>query len=347
MMMRKPLVFSVSLALSLCLAACGGGGGGTTTGTVLPPVTVTIPASSYASGSAELGGWTVLQQARVLCSFGALTQNTRLDAAALSHARYLNSISLASGTSILSHYETVTTDPYYTGYYPWDRTTYQNYGPMVSEILEATSWTYSSSSASTLPTLQQRGASSMLSLLNTVYHLSGAMDDGAEVGLGADLQTVPSNGLYHEEYRFGSLNGYQNSAQRIKLGAGVLATYPCQGSTSIPSAFIPANESPNPFPTMTSTNQMVGPPIYLKVDAPQVLTVTSSRVTQGGVSVPTTVLTNANDPNQYGGQPYIGTNEAFVIPTRALTPNSTYQVSLTGTINGTPFSRSFAMSTGQ
>ncbi len=346
--MNKLNSFALALLFSLGLVACGGGGGGGTTtpsGSVLPEVPVSIPASTYLAGSAELGGWNVLQRARVLCGFGALTQNTQLDAAALSHARYLNSISLASGTSILSHYETVTTDPYYTGYYPWDRTTYWGYGNQVAEIIEATSWTYSSGYTSPL---QQRGADSMLTLLNTVYHLIGGMYDGADVGFGADLQTVARGVYWHEEYRFGSLNGYQNSARRIKLGAGNLATYPCQGSTGIPTVFVPANESPNPFPAMTSTSQTVGPPIYLKVDAGQVLNVTSSSITQGGVRVPTTVLTNANDPNLDSyGQPYIRTNEAFVVPTSALNPSSTYQVSLSGTINGAPFTRSFAMSTGQ
>ncbi|TXT36566.1 MAG: allergen V5/Tpx-1-like protein [Comamonadaceae bacterium] len=295
-----------------------------------------------------MGGWNVLQNARASCGFGVLTQNTKLDAAALSHARYLNSVSIATGTSVLSHYETSTSNPYYTGYYPWDRTSYQGYGTQVAEILEATSWTYLTSSAS-LPTRQQRGEESMRSLLNTVYHLIGAMYHGTEVGFGTDLQTVASGTLYsREEYRFGSLNGYQSTLRRVKLGTGNVATYPCQGSTNIPSAFIPANETPNPFPSMTTTSQTVGPPIYLKVDAGQVLKITSGSVIQAGLSVPVTVLTNANDPNRDStGQPYIDTHEAFVVPTNALNPNTTYQVDVSGTVNGTPFTRSFSMSTGQ
>jgi predicted alpha/beta-fold hydrolase len=70
--------------------------------------------------------------------------------------------------------------------------------------------------------------------------------------------------------------------------------------------------------------------------------VSASSVSRNGVSVPTTVLTAANDPNKY-----TEVNEAFVIPSSALNPNTTYQVTLAGTINGTPFNRSFSMSTGQ
>ena len=135
------------------------------------------------------------------------------------------------------------------------------------------------------------------------------------------------------------MNGYQT--QRIRLGRGNLATYPCEGSNNVPTTFIPANESPNPFPAMTSTSQTVGPPIYLKVDAGQVLKVNSASVGSGSISVPVTVLTQANDP-----QEELGANEVFVVPNTALIANARYQVNLAGSINGVPFSRSFSMSTG-
>jgi hypothetical protein len=305
---------------------------------------VAIPASSYALGSAELGGWNVLQRARVLCRFGALAQNLSLDRAALSHARYLNSISVASGVSELSHYETITTNPYYTGYYPWDRTNYQHYGVQVAEIIESTSWDYNTLNPPVIPTLEQRGESSMRSLLNTVYHLSGALYDGADVGFGADLVNVDSGTQRHEEYRFGSLNGFKNTARLLKIGAGAVATYPCQNSTDIPSQFAPAFESPNPFPNMTSALQLVGPPIYVKADTGHLLVITSNSVMQGSTSIATTVLNHTNDPNV---PTEIASNEAFVVPTLALEPYTIYQVLINGTLDGVPFSRSFSMSTGQ
>ncbi len=337
-------------ALTLSLLACGGGDSGANSTSsaenvltvVGPNSSVTIPTSTYPANSAEQGGWTILQEGRVLCGFGALTQNTKLDAAALAHSRYQTSISVASGTSILTHVESILSDRYYTGQQPWDRTTYQGYGNQVAEILEATQWDYDSSNPPAFPTLKQRGANSMRSLMNTVYHLIGAMYEGADVGFGSDIQTYATSGtMLREEYRFGSLNGYQT--RTIPLGTGKLVTYPCQGSSNIPSTFVPANESPNPFPTMTSQSQTVGPPIYLKVDTGKSLKITSSSISQGGLLVPTLLLTNANDPQR---PKEIGINEAFVVPSSALSPNTSYQVSLTGTINGTAFSRTFTMTTG-
>lgn len=350
--MTKPSTLSLSLILSLTLAACGGGGGGSADApiSVLPPVSITIPASSYAVGSAELGGYTVLQQARALCSFGVLRQDTRLDEAARHHARYLTSVSIASGTSLLSHYEDVTTDPHYTGYYPWDRSLVTGYGDQVAEILLGTWWNYDINDPSlVIPTMEQRGTESMRSLLNTVYHLSGAMFEGADVGFGADIQTISTSATgRREEYRFGSLNGYQTDT--LALGKGKVATYPCQGSSNVPPEFDPASENPNPFKNSVYVNAVVGPPIYLKVDRWQKLSVSASSkiVSQNGDVVPFSVLTHANDPNldPISSEPYIDANEAFVIPTVPLDPYTTYQVTLSGTIDKLAFSRSFAMSTG-
>ena len=337
--MARTGIFSVSLILSLSLVACGGGGGDSPT----------VTPASYLPGQAELGAWNVLQEARTQCKFGALTRNAQLDAAALSHAKYLVNLSIATGESTLSHLETPGI-PGFTGIYPWDRAQSQGYNyAALAEILEATVWEYTY--APTFPSMEERGANSMRNLLNTVYHLSGAMYEGSEVGLGAYLATSKINATtWREEYSFGSLNGYRYDNQRVTLGTGNVATYPCQDSRNIPTSFEPANESPNPFIGSQYASAIVGPPIYLKADAPQVLTVnpTSSRITRNGLAVPFVVLTHANDPNidVLDGKAYIAPNEVFVIPTAALSPNTSYQVTLNGTVNSVAFNRSFTMTTG-
>jgi hypothetical protein len=128
------------------------------------------------------------------------------------------------------------------------------------------------------------------------------------------------------------------------MGANVVASYPCAGSTNIPPSFTPANESPNPFPSYTSS-QKVGPPIYVKVDAGQTLALTSYSIRlKNGATLPTVLIDHAYDQNI---AKEVGTNESFVVPNVALTPNSTYQVSLNGTINGIAFPpRNFEFSTG-
>lgn len=334
----RPGSFVLSLLLSLSLVACGGGGDSS----------VVIPAS-YLPGQAEQGGWDVLQEARMRCNFGRVTRNAQLDAAALSHAKYLVDLSLATGDSTVSHLETPGL-PGFTGVYPWDRTVYQGYSYMgVAEILEATVWEYTD--PPNFPTMETRGADAMRNLLNTVYHLSGAMYEGSELGLGAYLGTRQiSQTTWREEFRFGALNAYRSSHPRITMGAGEIATFPCEGSGGVPPAFEPENESPNPFIGTAYANAIVGPPIYLKADAPQELTVNpiSSSISHNGISVPFTILNKDNDPNidQINNRPFIGSHEVFVIPTSALMPDTRYQITLVGTLNNVPFNRSFAITTG-
>lgn len=330
-MMTKPSAFSFSLILALGLVACGGGGDDSPA----------VETAGYLPGQAELGAWNVLQEARTLCGFGALTPNAKLDAAALSHSKYLVDLSIETGVMELSHYETLGVAGF-TGEDPGDRAIYQGYYySALAEILEATEWEYTYQPI--FPTMVERGANSMRSLLNTVYHLSGAMFEGSDVGLGAYMKTTMIDATtWREEYRFGSLIGYTSLDQRIALGDYKVATYPCDGSSNIPTKFVPVYESPNPFPEMTDTSQSVGPPIYLKVDAGQTLTLTfNSVVSQYGVSVPTTVLT-AREPRI---DPYIGDNEAFVVPTVALQPHTSYEVTLGGQVDGMTFSRRFTMIT--
>jgi hypothetical protein len=123
-----------------------------------------------------------------------------------------------------------------------------------------------------------------------------------------------------------------------------MATYPCGGSTNIPSSFAPADESPNPFPNLTLSSQKVGPPIYVKVDAGQVLVVTSYSIKLNSTVIPATLIDYDYDLSVAGE---VGRNEVFLVPNVALTPYATYQVTLNGTINGTAFpARSFSFSTG-
>jgi hypothetical protein len=129
------------------------------------------------------------------------------------------------------------------------------------------------------------------------------------------------------------------------MGAKVVASYPCAGSTNIPPSFTPVNESPNPFPNLTLNSQKVGPPIYVKVDAGQTLALTSYSIRlKNGATIPTMLIDYAYDQKI---AKEVGTNESFVVPNVALSPSSTYQVSLDGTINHTPFpTRNFEFSTG-
>lgn len=71
---------------------------------------------------------------------------------------------------------------------------------------------------------------------------------------------------------------------------------------------------------------------------------TSYSIKQNNTAIPATLI-DYNYDLRVAGE--VGQNEVFLVPSVALTPYTTYQVTVNGTINGTTFpSRSFSFSTG-
>ncbi|MGJ7488093.1 hypothetical protein ACSFA2_22710 [Variovorax sp. LT2P21] len=329
----------------LGLSGCGGGGGGAGDGqeaasSGAPAVQATVqasvdelPSSGYPAGSGELAAWTYFQSARTQCGFGALEQNTRLDAASRAHGKYLLSEG-SDGAYATGHDEANVNNPFYTGALATDRAQFAGYGPYVVELLTASTETYVSAAPMSQPTAAARGERDMRSLLNSVAHLRGAMVAARVGGLAAvtkEDRKTGSDGLTTlvVNQRLGVLLGRQEALPL--LGAGKVASYPCEGSVDIDYAFAPATEEPNPFPRITDPTVQMGPPIYLRADEGAELHVTSYTLKDSaGTVVP--VRTNA--------VPQSG-HEFFMVPRRELAPDARYSVDLEGTANGVNFHQQF------
>ena len=348
--------FSTTLIFAaVCtLAACGGGGGGgsnestpvaqtpDTPSTPVEPVQTgstlqtSAPATTYAQGSAELAAFNYLQNVRTSCGFGAVHQNVKLDQASKAHADYLAQGSSADSV-LIGHYETDTSNPFYTGNRSQDRAAAATYGERVTEILHANLETYTAANLANAPSPSVRGLTSMRSLVNTVAHLSGAMNEGRTVGFGATAKNyasnVPGTTFTVVQYRFGALLGSQEGTQL--LGAGNVASYPCAATEDAEYAFAPATESPNPFPAITDPSVMVGPPIYLRGDPGALLKVDSYSLKN---STGDTVAVRS-DVGEIQG------HEFFMVPNNELQPSTVYTVNLKGSANGKAFERSFAFKT--
>lgn len=168
----------------------------------------------------------------------------------------------------------------------------------------------------------------------TVYHLKGAMAEGKLTGIGYShlRETYITSPTYDfEVYRFGALVISLNGADLQMLGKNVIATYPCAAAQHVQGDFLPAWESPNPFPEITSGSTVYGTPIYFKVDYNSTLTVTSIALTKvsDGTKITTRNLTASTDPAKM-----IGMNEFFAVPTSALAVGQTYRVVAEGTVDG-------------
>ena len=355
----------LTVALAATLAACGGGGSDSSSPSTVPvgatppapapapgaaptpspaPATnpdlvLSVTAPTYSTGSVERGAWSVLMDERAACGFGLVQQETRLDAANAAHAKVLADLSIATKVSWGGHGED-STKPGFTGANALDRAIHQGFPSTASvdEIVSADTALRSNTSGAQFVPNEAQGASSMRRLMGTVYHLSGAMYPGRLGGVGsARASTAYDSTTTFEVYRFGALIATTDSnAQR--LGSGVVATYPCVAAKHVSATFLPATESPNPFPDVTSSSVVYGTPVYLKVDASSVLAVTSATITRvsDSSSVPVRQVTRASDPAAQ-----VGANEFFMVPTAALVPGADYAVAVTGTVDNVMFTKNF------
>jgi hypothetical protein len=353
--------WSVVAALSLAVTACGGGGsdgggppepGSSPAPTVPSPpppaaavnpdlVTDVAPAT-YAAGSVERGAWDLLQSQRRACGFGLLNQDTRLDTAAASHPFYLAQNTIDHpGTVYGGHFQDPAEAHFY-GVAPWDRAARAGFPESVAEIFTATLRTYSNASPSPLVSDEALGRTRMRGMLHTVYHLSGAMWAGRHGGIGSANLTGPrSETRTQNMFVLDVVVSDESDDRKQKLGTGVLVTYPCDQLSGVGTSFAPADEEPNPFPDVADDSVLYGPPIYFKVDAGSTLEVMQARLaTADGRDVPVRSLAPSNDPARI-----LRANEFFIVPTNALASATSYTVTSSGSVNGTPFTKTFTFTT--
>jgi uncharacterized protein YkwD len=313
-----------TLMAIVALAGCGGGSGGGSSSTSstapvveTPPVIVTpapvvtvpalvtaAPASSYAARHLET--FETVNRHRLACGFGALTQNTRLDAASNAHAAYIQ----ANGR-VVTH-DQVRGQPGFTGATPGDRTAAAGYVGTTSEGV------YVQSEAVVLS-----GSAMPILLLSGPYHAIDMLAGWRDVGL-----ATSSNDLV---ISYGIASGVP-----LQTASGV-RTYPCEGLSGVP--FAGGNEIPSPFPTRPADFNWGAPVIVVGSGA---LRVSAASITgpSGSVSLAAVYADGQTaDPNgRCKG------SVACVIP-NILAQNTKYAVVVTGTHDGVPFERTFSFTT--
>lgn len=349
---------SVLFAVAVSLAACGGGGGGDTPVPVAPPVgapspapapsagapdlQTSVPPATYPVGSLHKGAWDFLQSQRAACGFGLLLQDERLDTASQAHAYYLGRNTIENPGRFFNGHSEDPAWPYFTGVRPSDRAAAAGFADPVAEILTNQGINYPVEFPSPFGTDEAQGAEGMRALVNTVYHLKGAMWSGRRGGVGAVSLIGPAGeGREQSQFRLSMLLSDEPDAIKQRLGAGVVVTYPCEGLGGVETTWYPITESPRPFPDV-GLQQAYGPPIYLKADPGNVLQFGEVLITRADDTVPLAhrTLSQVEDPADL-----LQSNELFVVPTAALAPGTSYTVTVTGLLNGQAFTKSFSFTT--
>ena len=276
-----------------------------------------------ASSGVPAGGLNTLQQRvldrvnyyRAMAGVAPVQVDIKLLDAAQSHASYLG----ASGTT--GHYETNKSNPYYTGYSPFDRITARRYAYVSAGEVVA-------SEPSAHP------ARAVDALMAAIYHrfiiLSG---DYTQAGPGVTLDANQGAEDLDVTVDFGA-EKFAPSPHQTSL-----TLYPFDGQQRVPTDFDPAQESPDPMPGHT----LVGYPVSVQVDPTGALQVERFELQDvSSVDRPRRVgaklLTHAIDVETPA-------SAAALIPIQPLAPGTTYQAKFVGSVNGHPVNRIWKFNT--
>jgi hypothetical protein len=289
--------------------------------------------SSYAAGSEELGAYNLLNFERQRCGFGTLVQSVQLDAAAKGHADYqiIN--------NVLTHEQDKARYPDgFTGTLPSDRVLAAGYtaaGGVTDEIVG-----YFGTSQKT-----GLGAEGIRGLLSAPYHLRGLVGGYRDVGVSvrSNMDVGISSPMVYLQ-----LNAaYKASAGLQLVAADSVNTYPCEGSVGVNRQL--SNETPNPVPGRDLAVNPLGAVVYVGVREGSQLVITNSsmlEVPTGRLVALRAPVTAANDPYAPCLEGCFKAHQAYIAADAPVLANTSYQMAVTGTNNGTPFSRTFTFVTG-
>lgn len=302
----------LTLVLAALLAACGGGGGGGST-PVPPPVTppVTPPGAPIATGDTALDGFNWFNYRRTSIGLAALSRNARLDAAAAGHSNYLRL------NNTVSH-DQVAGNPGFTGATLQNRIVAAGYtlaSPYAfGEVISAAG--------------DRAGFYHAEELIAAIYHRFLVLEPVfKEMGTGA---STASNNYTYFTADLAATGGYGPG-----LGRGRIAAYPGDGQVMVPTTFLSDTESPDPVPNQNA----VGYPVSVHADISGSIAVTSFTIRpRNGAQMQTRLLTRATDANT-------SVHVAAIIPLTTLAANTTYDVSFSGTVDGTAVTKNWAFTT--
>ena len=339
----------LALGVSAFLSGCGGGSSDSTALPATAPAQLAaLPASPnpstvtslsaaqvYPAGSEEQAAYTLLNKERSRCGFGLLAANAPLNAAAKAHADYqiINSLN--------SHLENQRQFPEgFTGTDPAARVRAQGYTDLGGVTDEFAFFTFAGL-AQPKPGIGELG---VRGLLNAPYHLNGLMSGYRDVGFAVRSNEDVGKGM---RGIFVQINAaYKVAAGPQLLGSTSVQTYPCDGTTGVNRQL--TNETPNPVPGRDLRTSPLGSTVYIAAREGNRITITSAAMTQastGEVIALRTPITETNDPYGPCQTGCFESHQAYIVPNAPLQPNTAYAVLVTGTNNGSSFSRNFTFST--
>jgi hypothetical protein len=337
--MKKFAIISSIISI-LALTACGSSSDTTDT-TVPANLQTTLATPTYTPGSDEYAAYYAINNFRHSMGLGYWEQNTLLDQSASHHMTY----SIANDPTFQDDIE-IEGNVGFTGTTPSERAINTGFFTLVDTI---NAFNVKYAAVGELYALGA-GATVVNSMLNTIYHRSGLLVQSTRfIGLARDTTGVATPNT-HWWFNHGRIDVTQVNGQLLggqAVASDYLSNYPINLQTNVPLSMTP--ENPSVYSNVPAFNfaTQTSSPVSFTSAASTNLTVTSFTVTQAGSSTPLpgTVWTIQNDPNLLSSNPdnvppsldnpsapvpTIPNNEAYWVGSAPFLPNTTYNVTFTG-----------------
>jgi hypothetical protein len=246
-MTSKTLLRFATLSLVASLSACGGGGGDAAPSepTVIASsgnVKTSVPAGTHAAGSVEGNFFTALNNVRLAAGAGMLTQNAKIDVAAIAHGKYI----WRNITAVTDfHIEDPTEDIFYAVTFS-DRLVKAGYSAAAAvEVIGGTG-------------PEKPTTDCLPGLLGTAYRGPALLSRHTDIGVGEgqDGWGVP--------LCVANLATPTGDTLGQVPATGALVAYPTNGRTQVPDTFDVASETPRP-PAALLPNATAGTPVIVSV----------------------------------------------------------------------------------
>ena len=317
--MHRARQIAVACTAAWALVACGGGGGGSnnnagaSNGAQSTGFSGQDATAPTVTNNIATDGLNWINYRRSQIGMPALARSSMIDVAAQGHSDYQRI------NNTVTHVQTKG-KPGYTGEQLSDRLQAAGYifgAPnAIGEVISATS--------------NGSGFYMAEELITAIYHRFVIFEPVfQEIGAGA--ASTSSNYNYFTADFVTNL-GYGNG-----IAAGTVVTWPFNGQTQVPVNFFSDYEEPDPVPNANE----VGYPVSVHTNLTRKLVVQSFTIHAHGSSdnLQTRLLAQGQDANT------TTQSAAAIVPLSRLTGATTYDVSFTGTVDGTPVTRNWSFTT--
>lgn len=309
------------IAAASTLAACGGGGSDSIDAAASPvavapsagspPAITPDAAAPAATGNIAVDGRNWINYRRTQAGVPVVTENAQINIAALGHSEYLRT------NNVMSH-DQEAGKPGFTGATLKDRLNAAGY------TIPASGYAYGEViSGSTNGT----GFHMAEELITAIYHRFVMFEPKfREIGTGA---ATSSRGYHYFTADFATRGGFGPG-----IAAGTVVLWPFNGQTGVVPNFLSDTEEPDPVPNINNVGYPIS--VHANIDAPLAMQTFTVRP-RGGANLQVQVVHSSTTATQR--------TAIAIVPLAPLAAGTTYEVSFSGTLNGTPLTRDWSFTT--